>query len=223
MFKITFELGSPISFTTKPTFDAIIAYAYVYDMLGYVPHFLNISESGILNFDKLPINKHEKGYFLASSMQYNESIAIESIERWKKRWNNQHDYLADFGKGKNRSISIQSGEFKSYDIPFPIIDIPKVWFYFDSNNIAEIDRLIDNYISHIGKKRSQGFGYIKSKKLEIIDFNPFENEIIRPIPFELIEKDKYESVELDYASWKPPYWNDCNFALCAISSKKVNK
>lgn len=220
MFKITFELGSPISFTTRPTFDAILAYAYVHDMLGYVPQFLNISESGVLKFENLPIKRHEKGYFLASYMQYDESIAIESIEKWKKRWANKYDYLADFGKGKKRSISIQSGEFKSYDVPFPIIDIPEVWFYFDSDNIAEIDRLIDNYVSHIGKKRSQGFGYIKSKKLEIIDYNPFENDIIRPIPFEFIDKEKFPNVELDFTAWKPPYWNSCNFELCAIGVLK---
>jgi len=213
MYKITFHLTDPICFIDRPVFDSILAYAYVKEKNGFVAQKLNLTKEEMIDFSLMPLKLHKNGYFIASQMFFDE--AINFTGSWKKRWDNQHDYLVDFGEGKKRKIEINKGEFKSYDMPLNLYSIPEVYFVFDSDNVNEVERLIEKHIAFIGKKGSQGYGMFDTFSIDEIDLD-FDKNILRPIPVEfLIGKDK-EGYEIKYTSWKPPYWLPINFEVCGV-------
>lgn len=209
-YKITFDLKTPVSFTAKPVFDALLAWCYIKDRHGFVIQSLSVAN--IENFNQLPIIRHEKGYFMASWMQFDPSKTIEYTGSWKKRWANQHDHLVDF-KGKSRKVLINAGQYKAYDMPIVLHDIRKVWFYFQSNDIDEVQRLIDTHLWGIGKKTAQGFGQIGAYKIESITHNPF-TAIIRPIPVEIGDMTALKNIKTRLMAWKPPYWLPENMTYC---------
>lgn len=214
-YKITFKLATPISFIDIPTFDGILSYAFAREKLkGHrFVQKLNIEREEMLDFSEMPIAIHEKGYFMASRMFWDETKAIEHTQRWRKRWANKHDKIADFGKNQ-RKIEINKGAFKNYDMPLRVVSIDKVWFYFQSESMQEVDRLIRKWVYFLGKKRSQGYGEISSFDIEKAEFD--FSKIFRPIPVELFEIDlkKFEKIEIRYCAWKPPYWLLENFDEC---------
>lgn len=145
---------------------------------------------------------------------------LEYSENHYKRWNSKDDDLANFGKNK-RQISIQAGKFKSYIIPRVLHTINKVWFYFDTDNLKYLEYLIDTYLFGIGKKVSSGHGEIESKTIEIVDFNPFEKEIIRPIPINSIKNNTIETFDLNKVKIVsirrlPPYHSSINKEKCFV-------
>lgn len=213
MYKITFNLTSPICFIDRPVFDSILAYAYVKEKVGFVEQKLNLTKEEMIDLSEMPLKLHKDGYFIASQVFFDEAINFTSS--WKKRWDNQHDHLVDF-KGKNKLIRINQGEFKSYDMPLNLYSIPEVYFVFDSENVKEIEKLIKKHIVGIGKKISQGYGFFKDFSIEEIELN-FDKMLLRPIPKDLIPKTIDEnSYELKYTAWKPPYWLPDNFELCGV-------
>lgn len=212
MYKITFELSSPISFIDRPCLDGILAYAWTKEEFGTVQARLSIPKEELIDFTSvLPLKVHEKGYFLSSHMHFDGNCAIEQTGSWKKRWANKHDQIADFGRSK-RKIDVGRGEFKSYDMPLNLMSTPEVWFFFQSDDISRVEYLIDKHILYLGKKRSQGYG-------EISDFSITECEeqkIIRPIPVRFF--DEVPAGQLKFCAWKPPYWLPDNFENCIIEN-----
>lgn len=215
MYKITFNMKAPICFIDKPIFDAIIAYCYAREYLGNkFKQALNYDEKELIDFEAMPIKRHKDGYFIATWMFWEKEVEYQGS--WKKRWANEHDHLADFGKLK-RKVRINAGEHKSYDMPMNLHHIPKAWFYFDSEDVNEVMRLIDKWIFGIGKKTSQGYGEFSSYVIEKCDFD-FQGESCRPIP---ISEDQFmeimktpNSLSLKYTGFRPPYWLPQNQGYC---------
>jgi hypothetical protein len=217
-YKITFKLATPISFIDIPTFDGILSYAFAREKLkgqGFAQK-LNISKEEMIDFSEMPIIMHEKGYFMASRMFWNEAKAVEQTQRWRKRWANEHDHIADFGK-QIRKVRINAGEFKSYDMPMRVVAIDKVWFFFQSASMQEVDRLVRKWIYFIGKKRSQGYGEISFFNIEKSDFE--FSGAFRPIPAEIfgIDLERFGKMEIRYCAWRPPYWLPDNFEQCVLT------
>jgi hypothetical protein len=193
--------------------DSIIGYALIKEKYGYVEHKLNIEENLFENGNlEIPIRKHKKGYYLASRLLYNKDKDYEYVESIKKRWDNKHDELSDFGKSK-RQVTIRKGEFKSGDYPINVHTIKDVWFYFYSDYPEYVKRLIDDYIPGIGYKTAIGYGEIDNISLEEINYNPFKN-IIRPIPTRFFKEPLNNKIS--YTGWKPPYWEHENWELCYV-------
>lgn len=215
-YKIIFNLNSPVAFIDRPTLDGILAYAYVKENTGNknLGQKLNITKDELIDLSGMPISQHKDGYFIASSMFYDESKAVESTERWRKRWANKHDKLAYFGKQK-RKVRVNAGAFKSYDMPLRVVHIDQVWFYFQSDNIDQVKKLLDKHIYFIGKKRSQGYGEIRNYLITISNFD-FKG-IYRPIPARFIDFQNFEGkVTIREHSWKPPYWLPDHIEPCAV-------
>lgn len=211
-YKITFIMDAPLAFVTPPLFDGIMAYAYVREKMGSkFVQTLNIDKDDkMLDFEDLPIQRHEKGYFLASRMFWDEKRAVPHIQRWRKRWASKHDRIADFGKGK-RKVGVGSGEYKSYDMPLTCITIDKVWFYFRSEKLEEVKYLLEKWVNFIGKKRAQGYGYFDRFEIEECNYDfPLGS---RPIPARFVDM-RNVSGTVKYCSWKPPYWLPENFEEC---------
>lgn len=221
MYKITFDLRSAISFSHRPTFDSILAWCYLKDKYGEVDQKLNISVNNLENFDVMPLVKHQRGYFMASWLMFDNAIGhempqlkYEGTSSWKKRWAGEHDFLVAVKNGKTKRIRINAGEFKSYDVPIVVFDLKTVWFYFDSNNITEVERLVKTHLYGIGKKTAYGYGEITGFTIDKIDFDPFVNSVIRPIPMEPTDLTNGKKIKSKLMAWKPPYWLPENQTFC---------
>ncbi len=216
MFKITFKLSSQISFIDRPCFDAIVAYAWVKEEFGSVQARLSIPKEEQIDFTRvLPLDVHEKGYFLASHMHFDGNCAVEQTGSSKRQWENKYDHLADFKKSA-RKIDVSRGEFKSYDLPVNLVSTPEVWFFFYSEDPSRVEYLIDKHILYLGKKRSQGYGEISSS--EIIEVP--DAKIIRPIPKRFYDTSlPIPPGQERFCAWKPPYWMQDNFEMCIIENQ----
>lgn len=209
-------MKTPICFIDRPIFDAIIAYCYAREFLGNrFKQALNYDN--LIDFEAMPIKKHKDGYFIATWMMWEKEIEYQGS--WKKRWANEHDRIADFGKQK-RKIRVNAGQFKSYDMPINLHHIPKVWFYFDSSNVDEVRRLIDKWIFGIGKKTSQGYGEFSSYVIEKSDYK-FTSERCRPVPvsedqFLQMMKNPEQNIQVQYTGYRPPYWLPKNQTYCLV-------
>jgi len=216
-YKITFNMNTSIAFIEPPTFDGVLSYAHAREMLPGQEFMqkLNIEESEILDFSGMPLVMHRDGYFVASRMFYDDSAAIEDTQRWRKRWEHKHDAMADF-RGHVKKVRINAGEFKSYDVPLQVVNIDQAWFYFQSENIGDVQRLVEKRIYFLGKKRSQGYGEIASFTIEESEFD--FSTTYRPIPVAesrvagLIR----QGVKVQYTGWRPPYWLPRNHAYCVV-------
>jgi len=211
-YKITFKIKTPISFQDIIMFDGIIAYAYAQEQLQGVEQQsqkLSYSKDELIDFSPMPIIKHPDGYFMASWMFYEMDGVVEYLGSWKKRWANEHDHLSDFGKQK-RKVRVNAANFKSYDVPIRLVDIPECWFFFQSKNVQEVERLLNKHIVGIGKKIAQGNGLIESFDIEELEYNPFE-KVIRPIPTDNRDKN------VRFIGYYPPYWMSENQGFCLIS------
>lgn len=214
-YKITFKLKSPVCFQGFIMFDSILAYAYAQEQLkGVERQTERLTIDNLIDFTPMPIKMHERGYFMASWMLSDYADTVEYTGSWKKRWANEYDHLADFRK-KKRKVRINAGPQKSYDMPMRLVDIPECYFYFQSEDPAEVERLIGKHIIGIGKKRKYGHGYIKSFKIEPVDYDPFE-QIIRPIPVDPDNLEFVPGMEVTNVAWYPPYWMPENHALCRV-------
>lgn len=233
-FKITFRLASPVIFIDPPLFDAMIARCWADDYAGNKTQFerLYIPDDKMLDFSAMPIERHYDGYFLASQM-----FGLgdhEQVLHKRKKWEDQFDHLADFGKRK-RKVNVQSGQYKSYELPrvahtfecvhpeLPWSPFGHVWFHFVGNE-EKVRHLIDAHLVGIGKDVMTGKGdfseYIVESARE--DFDPIR---MRPIPanaiksgFKMIQVG--EMIKSRFMPSAPPYWDSKRAIRCVIIEKK---
>lgn len=202
-YKIEFKINGAISFSDAfpPCFDGLLSHAY---MKHIKPSALDVSDINIINvdnFENLPICKHSAGYYIASQIQYDKDSCARSFRHINSRWDNAHDYIADFGKNK-ATVSLIRGDFKSVQLQLQTKRIDKIWFYFASENIDFV-RVLASKINSIGKKHNQ-MGEVESFEIAELDYNPFEAELLRPIPVNAAIEQKLTGI-IKYCTYKPPY------------------
>jgi len=209
-YKIKFTLASPICFIDRPVFDSLLAYGIAKEQ-NPGAKFMQARSLPLAEMEKvwaaMPLDRHQDGWFYASWMQWDKAKQATFTGSWKKRWASEHDHLADFGK-RQRKIAVSRGPYKSYDTPLNLHNIPEVWFYFRTSNLAEVERLIDTHIWSLGKKGSQGYGEIFDFRTEEVSEDPF-TEVIRPMP-------AAEGEPGQYIGMMPPYWEPQNMRLCKL-------
>lgn len=214
-YKITFEFGAPLIYIERPTFDSILAFCYMREQYGEIEQKLTISKNDLVDFFAvLPLCVKENDgmqYFNASWLLFDENMSLEGVDSYKKRFDFFNDDLLDFG-GKTEKITINNGDFKSYDIPVTTHFVRNGWFYFESNDVNKVNELVSNHLYGIGKKTAYGYGKIKMFHVEHIKYDPFVENVLRPIPV-LGQKAKEN---MQYCAYKPPYWLPCNFNLCKV-------
>lgn len=215
-YKITFQIrNGKIAFTDIPTFDALLAYCYFKEY--HDQPIQELSYDKLIDFTPMPIEK-QNGVFLASQMFWQDKEnTVEYNSIWRKKWDNKHDHLSDFGK-KKRQVQIARGEYKSYEVPIVVKLIDEVWFYFVSDKVEEVKQLL-SHLKGIGKKNSTGFGLIESYTIVEVEDDSvnFENDVLRPIPIEhLTDTQKQTAFKEAYCGYQPPYWDSRNMTLCAV-------
>lgn len=212
LYKVTFYFRTPVLQTQPPMFDGLLAKLWVLENLPPEQHGRkNIPVNEIIDFsDKLPI-VYKNGIPQASEMFWHKDQSVNDIVRYRKKWEQRYDHLANFGK-KKAQVSVMRGEFKSYDIPYQATAMLLAWFYFESENINEVERML-HLLNGIGKKANIGGGEIKKFEIETTDEVSFDTDILRPIPIRL-RPDIVRKIQ--FRAWKPPYWLPENMEACYV-------
>lgn len=204
-YKIIFTLQTPIIFNNRPVFDAILSYCYAREILK---DDFGADASDYSFIDNLPLKQNEKRWFYGSFMFYDEGasafLSIPAVKRWEERY----AYLVCPSK-----IELRRGKFKNELFNHQALDTKKVWFYFTTDKIKEIESLLKKHLIGIGKKISLGYGLIKNFEIEELNYNPFE-KVIRPIPFDISKKE--DSSNIVFTGFRPPYWEPINQTYCII-------
>lgn len=203
MYKIIFNMISPVSIIDLVTFDALISYCVF--MEHNKNNVFKTAQGKELTpeLQDIPIKKHKEGFYLSSYMIFSDKI--EGVDRWRKRWHNMDDSIVDFKKSKRR-IDTGRGFSKSYDMPILTISTKNISFYFDTNDVKKVEKLISDHLRGIGKKCSIGYGWFGSFKIE--ESNNEKMLFYRPVPKSFKHKDvKYRD---DFGAIKPPYWYSGN-------------
>lgn len=213
MYKITFYLDAPIIFTEPLMFDGILAGLWAkINLPKHKQGQQSIPKDEMIDFSKvLPLRYDPNGLAYASEMFFLEDESTCDTIRFRCKWDANNDWLVGFGK-KKESVSVQRGEFKSHDIPYPTVCVSKVWFYFESENLAEIKNLLQ-YLRGLGKKAGVGRGKIERYEIEETNEVSFEENVLRPIPCELLPN--FEG-NRQLRTVRPPYWELTNLKICFV-------
>lgn len=223
--QITAHLAYPLAITDNfsPTIEGIIEYS-IREELGLLdPNPINLED---IKPVALPLLLNEHGFYHCSSPRYLIEVEGESQSRYRKRWDYQERHL-NWGK-KKASFSSSDGQFKSYDLPLFLRHTSRIdWFVVgEYNGVHEaVSR-----ITHIGKKRSEGFGLINCWDVKPVDYDwsLFGNndQVMRPIPA-YIYQDKLHrpliDVDLVVTAWRLPSWHPECQSLCVIPRGNVEK
>ena len=201
--------------------DSILAYAWMLENHPDAVFNSEIARDGFIE-PILPLAKGEDGRWKSSSgfyIQYDEIT-----EYWHKRFNDSEGALYIDFKGKRGKVNTQAGETKAYRMPQVIRIISDIEFYA-VGDIEEVRRLLNTYITNIGKKGAQGYGYVKEWAVEEwrgdwTEYGPYG--IMRPTPF-----DGKQILDREYQiriyGIKPPYWLKENQKVCVIPNVRVKK
>jgi len=104
-------------------------------------------------------------------------------------------------------------------IGIDLIHTPNVWFYFQSENVSEVEWLLGN-VHGLGKKVAHGYGAFSSFQIEESDFD-FDAQIVRPIPISMIDVSQYKNTEIRFQAWHYPYWDNHFVSECIIKGDKI--
>lgn len=221
--KITAKLltGQVVTADLWLPLDSILAYAW---MMEHHPDKLAASTSGMRPEDilepELPLERRGEGddWYWACSFALG-SPRGQQIVYYHRRFDAQEsEAYVDFGKRRGK-VNHKAGPYRSCRVPLMVVLVPELVWYAVGNRY-EVEWLLQ-YITHIGKKRSQGYGRVARWTVERAEE---DLSSLRPIP------DPEGDFEMGV---RPPYWmrdnwrrvrmpNDdrllCRGELCRIGS-----
>lgn len=211
--KVTACLSSAFVTTDYIFSDSLISSAVWQDVQQ--EKAFNIQENKNDVYDiPLPIKLNgEIEKYYSSSIGF-PKMAVEGISHWRK--------VTEIESKKK--IRIGAGEFKRYDMPMPYTSCEEIVFYCNGNK-QEVERLLKSYIFSIGKKRGQGYGSIRSWKVEgsKTDYSTIHEGVpMRPIPINEAKELKLKCDIQMFYSYRSPYWHHKNMTMCYIPLCKTN-
>jgi hypothetical protein len=204
--KITAALTSPYISTDFIFFDALISSAVWQNCMQSQAVDIPENKTDVF-YIPLPIKQIGKTEpFYCASIGFPDK-AVGGTVRWRK-----HIEIES-----KKKIRIGSGEFKRYNMPMPYTSTEHLLFYANANK-KEIERLL-TYIPSIGKKRTQGYGNVRSWKVESIeqDWSVVKDGVpMRPIPLsESAPFNLNNVIEMLFAV-RPPYWHRSNLTKAYV-------
>lgn len=178
--------------------DSVLAWAW---MMREHPERMAASQSGMQPDDvivpELPLERRGSGdsWYWACSFAFGQPV-LENKAYWHKRFDAQasEDY-ADFGK-RSGKVNVGAGHYKNYRMPLVVFLVPRLEWWLVGDQAA-VEALLTR-VTHLGKKRSQGFGRVARWEVGRTD-EDYSNA--RPIPTP--DGD-------DMATIRPPYWLHTN-------------
>lgn len=199
--------------------DSILAYAW---MLVHHPDYLLNNDFSSFIEPELPLAKDITGRWKTSLGFYRQYKQF--VEYWHKRINDTDAALYVDFKGKRGKIDARAGYYKAYRMPQLIRLISDIEFYCvgDPEGIKNLLK----YVTNIGKKSSQGYGYIKEWVIEEIDddcteYGPYG--LMRIIPFKGDFLNSTEKFQIRKMRLKPPYHLHIDRVPCIIPNVRREK
>jgi hypothetical protein len=217
--RVTLRLASPFAVTGHLPLDGLL-HTLVKRDLGRSEFFkthARLAGEGRDQFTHdvpLPLEESEAAGRRYYASSFGSWEGVESVTRWRKRWCEEHDDLADFGR-KQEKVLIKLGRFRAYDMPLVIHAAPEVVFHVFGNG-EEMERLLAA-ATYIGKKRSQGYGRVRQVLIELCaeDWSCWrEGKPTRALPVD--EVGQFQLDALAYTGYRPPYWWPPNQCLCLV-------
>ena len=214
--KITFHMSSPIGGSLPwISFDSILAYAVLADILG--PDVTDLSSPRANELIPIPIpvgerGEDEKRYYAASFGVYEAS---EAVSRYRKRWDERYDDLVDFWPKRAAKVQIDGLHFKARDLPLVYRTCDQLIFYVRGNQ-PEIERLLKEHITHVGKLRGHGWGRIARYEYELMEEDQscwWGGHPTRPIP---MNGEDRPALRVSHCGFRPPYWAPQNQTMCWV-------
>lgn len=157
--------------------DSLLAWAWI---AKHRPELLNVTMADYSNVFQppLPLDRIETEgtwYYACSFACADPKAEIRSY--WNKRFDaTEAEQAVDFGKWKAK-VNKQAGLYRGHHSPLCIFLLPKLEWYARGNR-AEVESLLSS-ITHLGKKRSQGYGLVREWEVEIW---PQDLSWLRPVP-----------------------------------------
>jgi hypothetical protein len=133
-------------------------------------------------------------------------------EYWHKRYPESR-----IGFAKKRNANTSAGRYREYRVPMPVNHAEQMTAYAIGNR-DEVQRLLDGYATHIGKKASYGYGRVLKWVVREVELP--ESEAVdticrnRSIPAEYARSIGINGGLLPAAGWTPPYWYRPSFVAC---------
>lgn len=202
--------------------DSILAYAW---MLENHPDELINNSLKLDNLiePELPLARDKDNRWKVSLGFYKQYA--EKVEYWHKKPNDfDAAFYVDFN-GRRGKIDTQKGEYKAYRMPQLIRIISNIEFY-TVGDPDEVKRLL-GYVTNIGKKGSQGYGYVKEWIIEEVeddytDIGPYG--IMRTKPFTGSElPNDGQTYQIRKMRLKPPYHLHIDRVPCIIPNVRREK
>jgi len=135
--------------------------------------------------------------------------SVEGREYWHKRYPTQR---ADFGSKQLANTS--AGRWREYRVPLRT-DSTSALHALCIGNQAEIERLLA-YVSHIGKKGTQGFGRVARWTVTPAAHEVNDVLAMRAVPVEYFAGRPPVGVMSPSRAWTPPYWFAPWWSACMV-------
>lgn len=214
------DLGSPVA-SADPYIhlDSFLAFAAGVESIGR-EGLQELEDGGEPHYfeDEMPLDRYEvdgEWVWACSSAGIATQDSPEDAtepERWSTTaWRSHFDHDPEH-QIRETHINTSSGEFKSYNAALPYAAAATLTFFFEGD-ADRVVSLIERHVPAIGKKRSQGFGRIKSVTVQDIG-DTVETSIYHngrtlralPVSFAGVEP----GVTYERRTVRPPYWHQAN-------------
>jgi CRISPR type IV-associated protein Csf3 len=216
--RIEARLRAPVVFIDPIAFDGILSTAVVKDIMGaefYDGQGGDRTHAGVVPLP-LGIKCDREIWFWRASYGLLGISCEPGVCRWKKRWDDDHHRIVDF-KGKRERVSRKVGKYKAYDMPLIFYPVPSLVFYA-VGDLRETTRLL-GYVTHLGKKSSQGFGEVREWRI-VEDAEAWGKYLLRALPIIKYQRKPADSWYMRRTNFHPPYWDGTRSVDCWVPSMK---
>lgn len=141
-------------------------------------------------------------------------------QHWARRMNARQ--VLQYVQNPPKRIQTGKAGFRTYYEALPLF-VSRSITWCVAGQLAEIERVLAE-VTHIGKKRSQGYGEIREWRIEPEkeDQSVWRgNDLRRPIPGELLERMGIGGrFDWGYYAYRPPYHDSRNLRKCALFGER---
>lgn len=148
----------------------------------------------------------DEGIILYASGDFVPETDCKGQEYWHKRYPTDRNEWS-----KKLNANTTAGQYKDYRVPVDVRITPKITALCIGNQ-AEIERLL-SYITHVGKKSSQGFGRVAKWEVGPADVTLDDILVNRPVP---VASKLKSTGKIRHATWTSPYWYKPWAAECYV-------
>ena len=213
-FKVIFYMGSPIISISPIILDSLISLCKAKEILGEKFYMTQGNISGSIEEIEAMLNPILDKKYGVYCTSYGIGDFKEYKTTWSKRWDSETDEVVRLSNSKKR-VDVGAGHYKNYHMPMLVKSYKTLVFYV-RGDMKEIKRLLETYLTNIGKKASQGYGeilkmeFIKTQENYSIEK---DNKLMRHIPAKnniSLFDEKYNNICLTHnfetQAILPPYW-----------------